>query len=217
MDIKTWIVNNISPASIIIEAGAYDGNDTLFLSEVAHRGAVYSFEPIPDLYSISNSRIFNKPNVKLFNKALSDKNAKEYIYLSDRFGSNWGSSSFLKPKEHLDVHPQITFKSKIEIDCVNLDTFCDIQDISVVDFMWLDMQGYEPVVLFSAPLTLSKTKYIYTEVSLIETYENVMLYPEFRAKLLDLGFEVVFEELPWVDMGNVLFKNTKINYELTEH
>lgn len=207
MEIKDWIKKNLKKDSIILEAGSYDGNDTLFLSEVASEGIIYSFEPIPQLYKNSLSKVFSSKNVKLFDKALSDKNGLDSIYLSDRFGMTWGSSSFLKPKEHLDVHPQITFNSEIEIECVSLDSFCKEHKIEIIDFMWLDMQGYEPVVLFSAQETLLKVKYIYSEVSLIETYEGVMLYPEFKKKLEDFGFEVVFEDLPWVDMGNVLFKN----------
>jgi hypothetical protein len=46
---------------------------------------------------------------------------------------------------------------------------------------------------------------IYTEVSLVETYEGVALYPELKAFLIEQGFVVKQEQLPWPDMGNVLF------------
>ena len=68
------------------------------------------------------------------------------------------------------------------------------------------MQGYEPILLSNSPLAMSKIEYLYTEVSLIETYDKVMKYEEYRSMLLENGFEVVFEDLPWDDMGNILFK-----------
>jgi len=210
MNIKTWIEQNLKTDSIILEAGTYDGTDTLFFSDYFKDGLVYAFEPIISLYEIAKSKVSNRNNVKIYNSALSDVTGKSTIYFSDRFGSDWGSSSLLKPKEHIESHPEITFKEVIEIDCVNLDDFISENNISVIDFMWLDMQGYESFVLDNSPITLELTKYIYSEVSLIETYENVMLYPEFRKLLESKGFEVVFEDLPWKDMGNVLFKNTKL-------
>ena len=73
--------------------------------------------------------------------------------------------------------------------------------------MWLDMQGLEPIVIKNYPNIVSKTKFIYSEVSLIETYENVVLYENFKSYMESINFKVVFEDLPWKDMGNVLFKN----------
>jgi len=42
-------------------------------------------------------------------------------------------------------------------------------------------------------------------VCLKEVYAEVALYPKVRQWLQDQGFDVVREELPWHDGGNVLF------------
>ena len=81
---------------------------------------------------------------------------KTKINVSDRFGVPWGSSSLLKPKEHLDIHTEITFNKSIEIETKNLDEFYIEKGLDVIDFLWFDMQGMEPLVLKNAPLTLSK-------------------------------------------------------------
>ena len=83
--------------------------------------------------------------------------------------------------------------------------------IEKIDLAWLDMQGYEPLLLKNSPLAMSKIEYLYTEVSLIETYSEVTKYEEYKSMLLESGFEVVFEDLPWQDMGNVLFKKGNDN------
>lgn len=210
MNIKDWIKGNIHEGSTIIEAGACEGIDTVFFSEIVGNGHVYSFEPIPDLYSQALININGRNNVELVNKALSDKNGKSKMYVSDRFGQSWGSSSILKPKDHLTNHKDITFKEEIEIDTINLDDWYKDKSINFVDLMWLDLQGYESVVLKSSPLILSKTRYLYTEVSLVELYEDGMIYEKYKSYLEENNFEVVFEEIYWVDGGNVLFKNKSI-------
>jgi len=211
MNIREWITNNLENDSIVLEAGMYDGKDTLFFSNYFTEGKIYGFEPIPSLFLQASQVLRNQTNVEISNMALSDVTGKSKIFLSDRFGQVAGSSSLLNPKDHLGVHPQITFKEEVDVDTINLDEWFESKGLDTIDFMWLDMQGYEPIVLKNSPNILSKTKYIYTEVSLIETYDSVMLYPEYKKFLEENGFEVIDEELPWEDMGNVLFKNKKIN------
>lgn len=211
MNIKDWIVQNLNKNSVIVEAGTADGSDTLFFSQNFKDGRIYGFEPIPNLYYDTMNKVHKFSNVEIINAALSEKTGKCKIFVSDRFGADWGSSSILKPKDHLDVHPEITFKNELEINTVNLDEWLLQKNEQIIDLLWLDMQGYEPVVLKTSPKALEKTRYLYTEVSLIETYENVMLYPEFKNFLIENNFEVIFEDLPWKDMGNVLFKNKNLN------
>ena len=79
----------------------------------------------------------------------------------------------------------------------------------MVDFMWLDMQGSENEVIQSSKDIVSKTKYIYSEVSLMNMYEGVPLINEYKSNMKELGFEVIWEDLPWKDMGDILFENVK--------
>jgi hypothetical protein len=104
----------------------------------------------------------------------------------------------------------MTFNVERIIESITLDDFCEQEKIEKIDLMWLDMQGAEPSVLKNSITTLSKTRYLYTEVSLIETYENVLLYPQYKEFLEINNFEVVFEDLPHQDMGNVLFRNKNL-------
>lgn len=209
MDIKRWILDNLPTNPTIIEAGTADGTDTLFFSHYFPNGRIYGFEPIPNHYNDTLNRLQGRNNVFIYNLALSEDNEPKEIHVSDRFGQDWGSSSLLKPKDHLTQHPEITFNKKITVQCTNLDIWLQDKFIDKIDLIWLDIQGYEPVVLGSSPITMSKSEYIYAEVSLIETYEGVQKYPEFKKFMEDNNYEVIHEELPWQDMGNVLFRNKK--------
>jgi len=207
--IKNWINNNIKNATII-EAGMYNGADTFFLSNYAK--IIYGFEPIPILFDNIKNNIeyeLSKQNVKLINKALHSKTGKYKMFFSDLYEKDWGSSSILRPKEHLIVHPEVTFKTEIEIDAISLDDFIEEQNIEKIDFIWFDVQGSEYDILSNSK-KLNMIDYIYTEVSLIETYDGVKLYPEFRKYMEQNNFSVVFENLPYKDMGDVLFKNNTL-------
>lgn len=210
MNIRSWILNNIPKNGIIVEAGACEGLDTDFFLNHVTEGTVYSFEPIPDLFEKTKQRVENYSNVVLFQQALSDTDGTKQMFVSDRFGDSWGSSSLLSPKEHLNIHTEITFKKEINVDSITLKRWYENTSVDIIDLIWLDLQGMEPVVLKSSVDVLHKTRYLYTEVSFVENYEGLVLYPEYKSFLEDNGFEVIFEDTLWEDGGNVLFGNKKI-------
>lgn len=192
----------------IIEAGASLGEDIMSFSNLFPKGTIYSFEPEPQAFAHTYNLVKNIPNIHFYNLALGEKTGDVLeMHVSDRFGGMWGSSSLFPPKEHLNYHPDLTFKSTTKVKVVNLDDFISDKQIDFIDLLELDLQGYEPNVIKSSPKTLRKTKYLYTEVNLVELYEGIMLYPELRSLLENNGFEVIEEDLPWADAGNVLFKN----------
>lgn len=210
MNIYEWISKVIPTNGTIVEAGTSEGNDTVFFSNHCIHGKVYAFEPVENLYLQALEKTKNRINIHLSNLALSDKSGTTTIFISDRFGEAWGSSSLLEPKEHLVFHPQITFKNTSIVKTITLDAFFSDKNINVIDLMWLDLQGAEPSVLKASPKTLEKVRYLYTEVSFVEMYKDVMLYKDFKVFLNQQGFEVLFEDKPYPDMGNVLFKNIKM-------
>jgi len=191
---------------IIIEAGASTGVDTYELSKQFPKGTIYAFEPLPEIFEILKEKVRGCSNVHLFQEALSDQAGQANINIS----SNKSSSSLMQPKEHLDFHPDIKFEESITVKTITIDDFLKREQINKIDFMWLDMQGMEQKTLQASPQTLSKLSLLYTEVSLIETYNEVPLYKDYKMWLESQGFEAIHEELAWEDMGNVLFKKKGI-------
>jgi len=209
MNIHEWIENNLSKDSVVVEGGLHLGKDTEFFCEYFNKGKIYGFEPIPILFEAAKKRVERFKNVTLYKKGLSDKSGTSIMHVSEINNQidQAGSSSLLPPKIHLSFHPDVKFNNTINIETINLDDWFLETKPDKIDFMWLDIQGVEPLVLAAAPIILSKTKYLYTEVSHIEMYENAILYPEFKIFLENSNFEMLFEDFPWKDMGNVLFRN----------
>ena len=213
MIIHDWIVNNLPKTGIVIEAGTYDGTDTILLAKHLNEGKIYGFEPVQSLYNKTIIKTKDYNNIKMFNLALSDKTEETTIYISTssmNIENIQGSSSLLKPKDHISRYPEITFNKAEIVKCINLDewyiSYCNKE---IIELLWLDIQGAEPKVLKNAPNILKNTKYIYTEFSIIELYEGVDLYDKYISFLNDNGFIVIDEER-WTDSGNVLLKNTNL-------
>lgn len=191
---------------VIIEAGACDGQDTLMMSNMFPNGMIYSFEPVPALYQKALRKIKNKKNVKLYNMALSDNNGEQIMNVAFEYGQNCGSSSLLNPKLHLEYYKRTTFDEKINVKTVILDDFVKNENINKIDYMWLDMQGYESIVLKNSPNVLKMANFIHTESHNTESYEGNMLTPEYIDFLEKSGFALLFDSASsFTDGGDLTF------------
>jgi hypothetical protein len=115
------------------------------------------------------------------------------------------SSSLLKPTAHLEHYPWCTFERKMRVQVVALDRLM----FGAVDFIWMDVQGAEHLVLSGAAQTLERTRYLYTEYYDTPMYEGQLNLEGLRGMLPD--FEVVglfgqglctnalFENRRWAD------------------
>jgi FkbM family methyltransferase len=202
-DDKYRIQNYLRENPVILEAGAFDGKDTLQMASLWPNAKIHTFEPVPQLFKALQNKLSAVKNVHVYPYALSDRTGPIDLYISS--GMSAGSSSILSPLKHLDAHPEVKFENKQKVEAYTIDDWAKKNEITSVDLMWLDMQGAEYRVLASCPEILKTVKVLFTEVSLIETYKEVLLYPEFKKWLEKQGFEVVMEDLPHHDMGNVLF------------
>ena len=208
MNIETLIQTK---TPVIIEAGAGMGEDIIKYSNLFPNGRLFSFEPNPKQYQHVYQLVKDRSNVTLYANALGEKTGDILdFYVSRNNGNLWGSSSLLKPKEHLKAHPTITFNETVQVKIVNLDDFVKKHNLEVIDFLELDLQGYEPLIVKSSPKTMSITKILYTEINTAEVYEDNILYPEYKQILENLGFEEIeagFDGL----QGNAVYKNKLFN------
>lgn len=211
-DVPLALIADYLPSDpVVVEGGAHIGYDTVRFAAEWPAGVVHAFEPVPSLFAQLEQATGELDNVRTHELALGAQDGRTTIHLSGgdvSAGRSDASSSLLAPKEHLRLHPQILFTEELEVETVTLDSWCRKERIGRVDFLWLDLQGYEMQVLAAATETLAGVRAIHTEVSLLEMYDGSTLYPELRAWLAERGFVVAAERLPHPDMGNVLFVRT---------
>lgn len=206
MDLFSYISYKYNPR-VIFEAGCADGTHTEMLANIFQLATIYAFEPVKEYYEIAKERTKHLKNVKIYNLALGETNENHELYISRmENGDLWCSNSLLKPKEHLVINPHILFPETRITKVVNLDSFCDEHNIDKIDFFWLDMQGYEMKTLKASPKILDNIKSLYTETNVIETYEGVELYGEYRDWLIKKGFKLMLETFSSAnDQGDSFF------------
>lgn len=193
---------------VIVEAGAFNGDDTKKMSFLWPLAHIFAFEPVPENFERCQKNVGAHLNVNLFPVALSDQTgAMQFFQSADRSTPDVpsASGSLLEPKEHLVHAPWVIFNKVITVPTITLDEWAERLGINHVDLLWLDMQGYELNVLKASPKILKAVKAIYTEVEFVEAYHDQYLYEDVKNFLEAEGFTLVARdaECPW--FGNVIF------------
>lgn len=202
---KSVIKKYLPKEPIIVDCGAHNGADSIELAKIFPNAKIYCFEPVPAIFNNLRKATKKYLNIECFQIALSDCDGEAKFFISS--GDSDASSSLMFPTGHKSTHPGVIFDEGITVNCLTLDSWAKKTNLNRIDFLWLDMQGYELKMLKASSEILNTVKLIFTEVSLISTYEGVALYPEYRLWLESIGFKVALEAIPTgTDMGNVLFK-----------
>lgn len=180
-------------APVIVELGAYCGEDSEFMREACKNWHAVNVMVEPDHGNCEMIRKYRR-GVKtvLIEAAIADYTGMVDFYAGiDSTCERSGSGSIRKPTEHLKLFPQIEFASPRPVMCWSLDhlftsmTFCEI------DMLWVDIQGAERDMIVGGGLTLGRVRYLFIEAEHHELYEGQAL----RDELLTLlpQFKVIGE------------------------
>lgn len=147
--------NNVK---IIFDVGANKGNYTKELIKTYADANYYLFEPNFLNYEKLKSDFSQLKNIRIINKALSDKNGFDFLY-SDKPGSGLGSLF----KRRLD-HFNINFDNKEKINLIRLDTFLQDENKDIIiDYFKMDVEGAEIKVLHGIGKFINRIKLIQFE------------------------------------------------------
>lgn len=195
--VKQYIPEN----SIILEAGAHWGQDTIKISSFWPQATVYAFEPLPCSYTklLINTR--KCPNVFCFPLALAVKTCYADFYFDSINTGDNGASSLYKPGIELQ---QSYGKNPLIVPCITIDEWANQYDITHIDFLWLDMEGGELDALKASPKILETVNAIHIEVNFRKFWDNVPLYDEVMQWLKERQFMVAWQSLNTDWQGNVL-------------
>jgi len=201
---------NIRPKEIAY-IGANLGQEIDELNQVFNYTKTYLFEPQKKVFEnlVKNYKKFD--NLEFYNIALGNEEKIEFMNISSDVSGQ--SSSILIPEKHLDIHPYITFNSR---ERINVDKFSNL-GLKNVNFLNIDVQGYELEVLKGFENILNDVEYIICEVNRKELYENNVLVKDLDSYLLNYGFYRVetmwhARTIPWGDSfytkkNNITFLN----------
>lgn len=162
---------------LILEIGCNDGTDTAeFLAEFPSI-RIHCFECDPRPIHAFRSRTSDQ-RCQLHEIALSDRAGVATLRMSggtfDGVTQDWDqSSSLLEPTGHRSMYPSVTFERTCEVETARLDDWAarTIPN-GLIDFIWMDVQGAEHLVIAGGSSTFARTRFCYFEHSESELYKG---------------------------------------------
>ena len=197
---------------VIVEAGAWNGSDTVRFAKRWPDAEIHTFEPVPSSFALVEENTRHLPQVRRYPLALADKTEVRTMFVSTDAADGHGSSSLLAPNQHLREYPEITFPEQVDVQAVTLRDWVQTSGVERIDLLWLDLQGMELSVLQASPDVLARTRAVSMEISRHELYEGSALYPEVIAWMKSQGFEAVIDRV-LVAFGNMLLVNRSVIHE----
>lgn len=197
---------NTQDPLVIFDIGACEGEDSIRYARLFPNSRVYTFEPLPENQTLvlENLEKFGVKNAELHRVALADREGISAFHVSSGKppekweGEKWNygnkSSSLLEPGHVNERFEWIKFCRSIDVECNTLDGFLKNNNLQRIDFIHMDVQGAELLVLKGAGPKISDITSIWLEVSDEELYKNQVLKNELEKFLLENGFVKTHDE-----------------------
>ena len=171
---------------VVLDIGANIGETLLNFAKINSKGRNIGFEPVPYIYSRlkKNLSLNNFSNIEIENIALSDKN--EQLSFSIPKDQNSGGVRMRKEAHKSD------YGADQEVRAIQLDDFLGEKGINKIDFIKMDVEGFEMNVLKGAENSLRK----FLPVLFIEVDDVMLKQQETSAAQLvefvsTLGYTVI--------------------------
>jgi len=190
---------------VICDIGACEGEDSVRYARLFPRARVFAFEPLPDNQALirANFTRYAVANAELVPLALSDCAGEATFHVSSGrppelfAGPDWNygnkSSSLLAPTQDDPMYGWIEFKQKITVPTETLDNFCRARGLDRIDFIHMDVQGAEYLVLTGAGFILPRTMALWLEVSDQQLYQGQKLRTDIEQFMNDHNFALGIE------------------------
>ncbi|MCB9034055.1 MAG: FkbM family methyltransferase [Chitinophagales bacterium] len=190
---------------IIFDIGACEGESSIRYKQQFKNAQIHLFEPLPNNVKLieDNIKTYQVNNFIVTQKCLSNQLGKVDFFVSSGNPNNidnnedWDygnkSSSLLEPNKTLEIHDWLKFKDKIEVETSTIDNYCAEKKITTIDFIHMDVQGAELMVLEGAKSMLQKIQAIWLEVENVELYKNQPIKTDIEAFLENNNFIKVID------------------------
>lgn len=181
---------NITPKGVI-HVGAHIGEELEHYINLGVKKLIY-IEANPEVIPILTDHVNkfkDKIDVKIYNYAITDKNAEIPFYVTD----NVMSSSLLKLKLHQKYYPTVHHQKIIKVSGITFNDLMRNANINVVDYniLVMDIQGAELLALKKSVDYINRFDMIMTEISREEIYDGCCLHNEITEFLKQYNFEMI--------------------------
>lgn len=155
LELRPLLKQHIPADAVVIDVGAHAGEFTKIFSALAPQGQVYSFEPGSYARSILSRvvRMRGLQNVSIEPVGLGDKISSDTLRLPLKSSGSIGFGlSHLGDDKTVDARETVEEK----VDLVTLDDFVARKNLSRIDFIKIDVEGWELRALEGGRKTIEK-------------------------------------------------------------
>jgi FkbM family methyltransferase len=174
---------------LLFDVGANAGQYGEMSRVLGYKGKIVSFEPVTDAYK-RLEKASAKDSKWIINRyALGDIAGKTTINVS---GNSFSSSILEMEDAHVEGAPESKYigTEEIEIKTLN-EVFHSFYEKGNKVMLKIDTQGYEKNVLVGSEAVLEHITLIQLEMSLVQLYQNEVLYREIIDYLDEKGFILI--------------------------
>ena len=158
---------------IIFDIGSHEGKLVKLMNALYENAIIYCFEPNKSMNS-SLKKIGN--NIKIFNYALAKK-TEENKMLNNKIDmtktlSKLNDNSFYLKIKNIILNKNIKDNKYKKIKVITLKNFCKAKKIKHIDFLKIDVEGFEYNVLLGAKDIIKNVKFIMLEIQKNNMYSD---------------------------------------------
>jgi len=189
--IQKKLLGHLNQPPVIFDIGAFTGQVTKEYLHIFPDAQLYCFEPYPFSFLQLKKNTLNKPNIQIFNKAVGAIEGRTKFH-DNQFSQTNSVLPSLQASDEIWGKGLQTTRNILKIEMVTLDHFMEMQQLSKIDILKLDVQGAEYNVLEGAANALKNGKItlIYLEIMTIACYEGQKRLDEIFALLHSFGYEL---------------------------
>ena len=196
---------------IIFDVGGNKGQSIEKYLKIFEKPIIHSFEPIKTEFDYMYNKFKNNKNIFLNNFALGEKTEEKEFNVTAQTGNssfnkfNLGTDWLkVRSKKH-NTTEEGYIVSVQKVNVVKLDDYCIDNNISLIDLVKIDTQGYEDKVLEGSlnSIKQNKIKAIVTEIMFDNVYDKYFSFSDIEKFIIPYNFRMVGIELS----SNNLFSN----------
>lgn len=180
---------DITP-QIILDIGANKGLMVDIYSKKFPLSKIHAFEAIPELSDELRNTFHNDSNITIVPNAL-DKEEGVRSFNQTVISGNSSFFDISEQQKQSSHHDDVTRVVKsIDVQCTTLDNYAQKNQIEIIDFLKIDIQGAEVLAFEGAKKLLENGSIsaIYVEVMFSKVYENQCFYHDIASLLLKNGY-----------------------------
>lgn len=193
--VTQWVQNELSPEMTVLDIGANIGYYVLLESSVIDRdGSIYAIEPVPTTFEILNKNIAlnNLENiVTTYQYAIGSSPGEAKIEVTEK--RNWAHIAHDNlGAQRANILNHATYQSVL-VPMTTIDIFVKEQNIKNVNFIRMDVEGFEVEVIKGALHTLTNHRplKVFMEIHPFFT-EDPTPFAEMVSTMYNAGLQVKY-------------------------